>query len=432
MLATLRQRDFALLWIAGLISLTGDLAFTIALPLHVYTKTDSTLATSAAFAASMVPGFVFGSIAGVFVDRWDRKRTMVWADISRAVILVPMVFAFVTDSLLLLYVIAAIQGTIGLFFGPAEDALLPRLVGKERLVTANALNALNDNLAMLIGPALGALLFAWAGLGGAAMFNVASYGLSAVLIGMIAADTKPVRDALSEVARAGSAWSRMVHDWAAGLRVIRDERSLSVVLAAGVLGNVAEGVFVTLGLAPFVLDVLGGTDAQVGWLGTAQAVAGIAAGVVVARIGHRLSRRLLFGFGQVGLGLADFSMFFIVRRLVGPGTAAISLAMGCMVLAGAPAVANGIGRQSIIQAHTDDAFRGRVFGALRATGGLAMVIGFAIGGVLGDRIGLVPVLAVSALVRSVGGVLVLLLMPRDERRTVLVTETMMGEPERGL
>src|SRR3712207_2572916 len=103
MLATLRHRDFALLWTAGLISLTGEMAMIIALPLHIYNRTDSTLATAAAFAANMIPGIVIGSIAGVFVDRWDRKKTMVWADVMRAVLLVPMAFAFFNTSLPLLY-----------------------------------------------------------------------------------------------------------------------------------------------------------------------------------------------------------------------------------------------------------------------------------------------------------------------------------------
>ena len=93
MLAVLRQRDFVLLWLAGLVSIAGDLAFVIALPLHVYRLTDSTLATAATFAASSLPGVLFGSVAGVFVDRWDRKRTMIVADLLRAVMLLPLLLA---------------------------------------------------------------------------------------------------------------------------------------------------------------------------------------------------------------------------------------------------------------------------------------------------------------------------------------------------
>ena len=90
MLATLRHRDFALLWFAGLVSVAGDFALLIALPLHAYALTGSAVATGAVFAASLLPSILLGSVAGVFVDRWDRKRTMVAADLLRAALLLPL------------------------------------------------------------------------------------------------------------------------------------------------------------------------------------------------------------------------------------------------------------------------------------------------------------------------------------------------------
>jgi MFS family permease len=183
MLATLRQRNFALLWLAGLVSIAGDFALIVALPLHVYRLTGSTLATACTLAANSLPRVVAGSVAGVFVDRWDRQRTMVAADLLRAAALLPLLVA--PTNLGAIYAIAAVQGTIGLFFSPAEGALLPQLVGEERLVTANALNALNDNLGMLAGPALGALLYAETGIGGVVLADAATYLGSALLIGLI-------------------------------------------------------------------------------------------------------------------------------------------------------------------------------------------------------------------------------------------------------
>src|SRR5919198_1112108 len=84
MIATLRQRNFALLWFAGLISLAGDWMLIVALPIYVYQLTGSTLATSTMFIAGRLPTLLFGSVAGVFVDRWDRKRTMVVANLLLA------------------------------------------------------------------------------------------------------------------------------------------------------------------------------------------------------------------------------------------------------------------------------------------------------------------------------------------------------------
>jgi MFS family permease len=89
----LRYRDFRLLWLAGLVSFTGNVAFVIALPLHIYRMTGSTLATAGVFAANFLPRILLASVAGVYVDRWDRKRVMVTADLGCAVLLLPILVA---------------------------------------------------------------------------------------------------------------------------------------------------------------------------------------------------------------------------------------------------------------------------------------------------------------------------------------------------
>ncbi|MEZ4618018.1 MAG: MFS transporter [Caldilineaceae bacterium] len=77
MFTLLRQRNFALLWWGGLVSLTGNRVLSIALPFYIYQQTGSTLATATMVLATSLPSMLFSSIAGVFVDRWERKRLMV-------------------------------------------------------------------------------------------------------------------------------------------------------------------------------------------------------------------------------------------------------------------------------------------------------------------------------------------------------------------
>ncbi len=84
MVETLRNRNFTLLWLGQLVSMTGDWVIFIALPLYVYEQTGSALATGAMFISHTLPKLVVGSLAGAFVDRWDRKRTMIVADFVRA------------------------------------------------------------------------------------------------------------------------------------------------------------------------------------------------------------------------------------------------------------------------------------------------------------------------------------------------------------
>jgi MFS family permease len=416
---TLRHRDFALLWSAGLISTAGDFALVIALMVHVYRLTDSTLATAGLFAASYVPRIIVGSIAGVFVDRWDRKRTMIWADLSRAFVLLLLLFASGHDRLWIVFTVSAVMGAIGQFFNPAESALLPKLVGEERLVAANSLNSLNDELGRLAGPAMGAWLYAVFGLGGVAVADAATFVASAILIKRIAAEARPLID--SSVHIAGSSLRRAVGEWSSGMRLVRGSRTLKVLFAVGAISWVSEGFFVTLGLAPLVLDVLKGSEVQVGWIASAQAVGGLIAGLVVARAGHRFSKRWLLGGGRIGLGVADLLMFN-ARSFVGPGNPAVGVAMGSMFIAGFPAVAGGVGGQSLLQTETADAYRGRVFGALNAIQSVALLFGLAFAGVFGKQLGIALVLSIGSGMGIIAGIVALVLLPKDERLAVSVAK----------
>src|SRR5689334_4152288 len=106
MLATLRQRNFGLLWFAGLISLAGDWTLRVALPIYVYQLTGSTLATSTILMAGMLPNLLLGSVAGVFVDRWDRKRTMVVSNLLLALGLLPLLAVHSADQLWIVFLVA--------------------------------------------------------------------------------------------------------------------------------------------------------------------------------------------------------------------------------------------------------------------------------------------------------------------------------------
>lgn len=410
MLATLRHRDFALLWTAGLVSVAGDFALLVALPLHVYTLTGSATATGGVFAASIIPRVLLGSIAGVFVDRWDRKRTMVAADLLRALFLLPLLLVVSSDLLWLLFLVRAAMGTVGLLFDPAENALLPRLVGEERLVAANALNALNNNLGRLVGPALGGLVYAAGGLTGVVLADAATFLVSAALVAAIRADGRP--DRADTAAAAGStALGRAVAEWRDGLRLVRRIGALRVIFAATVVGFVGEGTF-EVGFTPLLVDVLGAGPRGIGLIVSAQAIGGIAAGIVIARGATIAAPRLLFGGGMVLLGLTDLGLAN-AANLVPRGTPAVTLACVIIALAGPPIVASSAAGTGLIQTLTADAFRGRVFGALGAVQGLAILVGIGLGGLAVDAFGIVPVVSVGAAMWIVGGLLALARLPRD-------------------
>ena len=403
MIATLRHRDFALLWTAGVISVAGDFALGIALPLHAYALTGSAVATGGVFAASLLPRVLLGSIAGVFVDRWDRKRTMVAADLLRAALLLPLLVVGSPDLLWLLYLVRAATGVVGLIFDPAESALLPRLVGEERLVTANALNALNNNIGRLVGPVAGGLLYASGGLPAVVIVDAASFALSAALIVAIRTSARPER--ADDPGDGASAWGRMINEWQAGLRLVGLDRVLTTIFIAVGIGFVGEGTF-GVGFTPLVIDVLQGGAAGAGILASAQAIGGLLAGVLVARAALTLSPRLLLAGGMIGLGLTDLGVAN-AAMLAPPGPAAMAVGSTFMLLAGFPVVSSSAAQDGLLQTLTADAYRGRVFGALGAIQGVATLVGLTLGAAAIDAIGVVPVVSLGAAMWIVGGLFAL-------------------------
>ena len=146
MLTVLRQRDFSLLWFGGVLSVIGDYFLFAALPFFVYERTGSALASGAMFVAETLPRLLFGSVAGVFVDRWDRKRTMVVSDLSRALILLPLLAAAAGGPLVLVYVVAFVEASVSMFFSPAKSATIPNLVAERDLTAANSVNSLSEEV----------------------------------------------------------------------------------------------------------------------------------------------------------------------------------------------------------------------------------------------------------------------------------------------
>jgi MFS family permease len=152
MLRVLRSRNYGLLWVSQLISMIGGWALFAALPFYVFNLTGSVLATGIMFLIQVVPPLVLGSVAGVFVDRWDRRWTMVGSNLLQGATLVILLGIRSADMIWLVYLAGFLQSIAAQFFGPANNALLPALVEKDQLLTANSLDSLGENIARLIGP----------------------------------------------------------------------------------------------------------------------------------------------------------------------------------------------------------------------------------------------------------------------------------------
>ena len=151
--ALCRNPNFVLLWTGQFISQVGDRLAMVAFPWLIYKSTHSAFSTGAVFALYTLPYVLFGTVAGAFIDRLDKRRVMVAADVARAglVLAVP----FVADrSLAGVYVLAFVISSVAVFFDPCKLAILPDLVTKDRLIRANSLLATGETLTETLGYAL--------------------------------------------------------------------------------------------------------------------------------------------------------------------------------------------------------------------------------------------------------------------------------------
>lgn len=389
MVSLLKQRNFTLIWAGGLISMIGNWILMTALPFYVYEMTGSALATSAILMAYIAPGVLFSSVAGVFADRWDRRRTMLIMALSQGVVTLALVIVQSPEWLWIVYVVSFAQSTLGQFFGPAENALLPSLVEEEELMAANSMNSMNDNLARLVGPAIGGLLLAWQGFGAIVIIDALTYFAAAALIGLVTVTAKPGETEPSPIS-----WMQVWQEWLAGLKLVRSThilRSTFIVIAIALFGD----AILSAVLVVYVQDVMAVGADGFGWIMTARGLGGLLGGLLLASAGEKLApTHIIIGsmFLIGGLALVMIAMPFM--RVVLP----------LIVVLGVPAIGGLIATQAILQQNTPDTFRGRVFGAFGTTITLLMLVGSAIAGFGADIVGVTFMMNGAALIYIAAGV----------------------------
>src|SRR5215469_6013045 len=179
-----RNRDYLLLWSGQAISSVGSSASELALPLLVLSITHSPAQAGFAGALRSLAYLLLGLPAGALIDRWDRKRTMILCDGGRALALgsIPLALALHQLTMLQIYLVSLIEGTLFVFFGLAESAALPRVVAKTQLPAATAQNEATEGVVTLIGPSLGGTLF---GLGRALPFLVDAISYAASVLSLL-------------------------------------------------------------------------------------------------------------------------------------------------------------------------------------------------------------------------------------------------------
>jgi MFS family permease len=401
----LARRNFGLLWFGGFISFVGDWVLYIGMPISIYQITGSALATTVMFVCGVVPSIVLGSVAGVYVDRWDRRRVVIIGNLLLAAALLPLTLVRGADTIWVVYIVVVVEASIGQFVVPAVGALLPRLVETDELVAANSLNAAANNLSRVVGPPIGGVIAATGGIMGVALVDAATFLVAAVLAASIRGVVS-LPSVAASVEDGVRAWRRVWTEWRGGLRLIWADRVVRTLFLLVALSSIGEGVFRVLFIL-YAVQILKGGASELGALMSAQGIGSILGSFALVAISARVSPAKLIGWSTLLFGLIDLTAFNVPAF-----GAPFAVVVGLFFLVGVPGAMSFPTIFSVVQARVPDAYRGRVLGAMFTTSSILALVGLGIAGTLTVPLGTRAILNIQGLAYVIGGAAMLGLLTR--------------------
>jgi len=192
------NRPFRHLWYGQVVSELGDWLNSIAIYTLVLKLSGTGTAMASAMMAKLLPIFFVSPLAGVLIDRMDRKVIMITSDILRFVVVLGFLLVEDAGDLWLLYTLAVVEIALAGFFEPARSAIIPSLTPREDLVTANALSGSTWSVMLAVGAALGGALVSWFGIKAAFIIDAFTFLLSAWFIARIQYSTKALEKEKAE------------------------------------------------------------------------------------------------------------------------------------------------------------------------------------------------------------------------------------------
>ena len=411
----LESRSFLYLWMAQALSQTALNATIYVLLVRVQEQTGSTTALGLLILSFIVPSVLMGVAAGVFVDRWQKKRVLLITNLLRAVIVLS--FAILAQDLWLILLVNLTYSAVSQFFLPAELAAIPAVVPENQLIRANGLFNLTLSSAQLAGfVIIGPILVK--GLGGPAVFILLAlvYALCAALIWFMRMEEPELRRAGLDLK---GGWFRpVVSEWQEGLRLLARDSSISLSILHLTLMN---SLILVIGmLAPgYVSRVLGIGAADSVFI-MAPAGVGMLAGIsllprlaqqwpkeLLANIGVFVTAGVLYFLALVGqLGQLPGATGLLPRLsliTLPAGAGPVMTVMGLALVLGFGYALVNVSAQTLVQQRVPFELRGRVFATQMAFANTAAILPLVFLGSLADLIGISEVTLFAATILLLAG-----------------------------
>jgi CRP-like cAMP-binding protein/sugar phosphate permease len=411
MFAVFRKRDFSLLWLAQLISTAGSALTDLAAAIYVFRVTGSALAVGLTLMVTAVPSLVVGLLAGVFVDRHDRKRIMIATCLIQAltVALIAVVLGFESVALPGLFLLLLINAGIKQFFDPAHDSLIPEMASDEELAAANSFLSIAAFGSTAIGFA-GAGFLAAFDLRIAFLLDASSFVICALLIGAMGRYEMPVPDDEANV-------QVVIANLKSGLGTLFGTQVLrSLFLVAGIM-FFSFGLWNVL-LLPMSLRELHATEFQYGLQEGLTSVGYVLGSFFMARFSSRLPVSIWVAVGLTAMGICGVAY---------ASATSIPLAILLVTISGFFNSPSAVARSVLLQRNTPRDMRGRVFSAYYVMRDVIFLFGMA-GAGLADVINVRILIGFSA-VLLFGSAALALVLPGLGIRSLRAARSRLEEAE---
>jgi MFS family permease len=347
----LRYRNYRLIWLGLLASMTGSTMQNAALLWHVSLLVPPErkgLALGLVGLVKVVPIVFLSIVSGVVADAWNRRRLMLFTQTASALVSVALAVAAFrgTSAVWPIYVLAAMGAAVGTFDLPARQALVPMLVPREHLPNAISLNTIMFQAASVAGPALGGVLIASTSVGWAYVANAASFGF--VIVALLMMRDVPARQASEGGSRDDVSW----HAALEGLRFVFRQPLIRSTMLLDFFATFFSSATALLPI--FAQDILSVGPKGYGWLYAAPAIGAVATSIAMIPLTPRIVRRgpvLLWAIAFFGLATVGFGI-----------SRSFWLTFACLALTGATDTISIIIRNIVRQLETPDRLRGRMIG----------------------------------------------------------------------
>ena len=384
-----RNRNFTLMWSGQFVDTMGSALTSLAASILIFRLTGSAASVGLMLIATAAPSLLVGLVAGVFVDRYDRKMIMIAANVIRAV-LVFLIPLLVPVNIVWLYVIVALSSAVGQFFDPAHESVLPELADEEELAAANSLMAISSFGSTAIGFAASGLIASAANINWAFYFDALSFFFGAVCIFLVKIKPMPKIET-------GSV--RLVfQNIQAGMRHLFGTPILRSLFYVSVPVLISFGLSNSL-LLPFATRALGATEFEYGIQEGMTSLGFVAGSLLMAGIFNRMHEGPWIAISFLGMGAAGIAYSM---------THSITVAIIILTFSGFMNAPSAIGRRLVMQRNTPREMRGRVNSAFFVARDVLFLVGMGAAG-LADLIDVRIMYLIASLLVLFGGIWVLFL-----------------------